>query len=113
MEEKRTVQSVLQDLKKIVENKGGMPINKEIWLNAAFTLELLRPDETIKLNKMRQDVAKAKLEIVRSQDKKNKSLADLEIQATDEYRIMKDQEDLVDELDEFVKIAKKNVDNSY
>ncbi len=111
--EKRTVNSVLESLKKLVENKSGMPVNKETWLNAAFTLELLRPDETILLNKMRQEIAKKKLEILKSQSKKNVAATEIEIETLDEYRIMKDQEDLVNTLDEFVKIAKKNSETAY
>jgi len=110
---KRTVSSVLESLKKIVENKSGMPVNKETWLNAAFTLELLRPDETTLLNKMSQEIAIKKLAILKAQEKKNVSLADIEIETLDEYRFMKDQEDLMETLDKFVKISKKNADFSY
>jgi hypothetical protein len=113
MTEKRTVNSVLESLKKLVENKSGMPVNKETWLNAAFTLELLRPDETILLNKMRQEIAKKKLEILKGQSKKNVAAAEIEIETLDEYRIMKDQEDLIETLDEFVKISKKNAETGY
>ena len=93
----------------MVESKQN--ISREAWLETAFKLNLLRIDEARKLNKLNQVIAKKKLEIKQSQEKVNISAIELEVQASDEYREMKDQEDLLYSLEEFVRIAKKNSDS--
>lgn len=55
---------------------------------------------------MRQDVAKAKLAIINSQAKRSIALAEMEIEAGDAYRLMKEQEHKVDRIKEFIRIAK-------
>ena len=67
-----------------------------------FTLD----DEEHALEVMRQDVAKAKLAIINSQAKRSIALAEMEIEAGDAYRLMKEQEHKVDRIKEFIRIAK-------
>lgn len=99
---------ILEYLKGLVESKK--PIPRELWLDAAFKLNLLRLDEGQLYSKMRQTVAQNKLEIFRAQDKRNVAAVELEIEATDEYRFMRDQEEKLEVIEEFVRLAKKNAD---
>lgn len=85
-------------------------LDRNVWLTAAFTLNLLEIDENILLRQMQQKVAQRKLEILQGQAKRNVAASELEVEATDEYRFMKDQEDKINSVKEFVMIAKKNSD---
>ena len=97
----------------ISQVEGKKSISRELWLEIAFRLNLLRIEESQLVNKMRQEVAKKKLELFRAQEKRNVSAVELEVEATDEYRFLKDQEDKIYSIDEFVRIAKKNSDTAY
>ena len=109
--DKRTTDTILASLKQLTESRK--PIDMRIWLEAAFSLNLLLDDETQLLTKMRQEVAQIKLAIMKKQDKRNVSAADLEVEASDEYRFMKDQENKVDQVREFIRIAKKNSEANF
>ena|SRR3990167_1780693 len=106
--EKVTSDLILDYLKSLVESKKVVP--REEWLNCAFKLNLLRLDESKLLNQMRQTVAIKKHEIMKTQEKRNVAAADVEIEASEEYRFMRDQEAKLDVVEEFVRIAKKNAD---
>ena len=108
MTEPITAEFILSTLKEMVESKKF--ISQDEWINVAAKLTLLRIDESRKLNRMNQEVSRKKLEIKQGQDKVNISAIELEIQATDEYRAAKDQEDLLYSLDEFVRVAKRASD---
>lgn len=100
--------TILNWVKEQVENKRE--ISRELWLEIAFKLNLLRLDEAILYNKMRQSVAIKKFEIMKRQVKRNVSAVNAEIETFDEYRFMKDQEDKIYVIDEFVRVAKKSAD---
>lgn len=106
-----TADTILNALKLLVESR--QIISKDQWLGYAFDLNLVRIDEARLLHQMEQEVAKTKLEILKAQEKKNVAAADLEIEATDAYRFMRDQEDKLWSVDEFIRIAKKNSESSY
>ncbi len=106
--EKRTADTILEWVIKCVENKKE--IDRNLWLEIAFRLNVLRIQEAILYNKMRQAVAIKKMEILKSQSKRNVAAADAEIETTDEYKFMRDQEDKIYSIDEFVRIAKKSAD---
>ena len=106
MDEERTSDSILKSLTELVASKKI--VDRNIWLEAAFDLNLFRIEEAQLLNKMRQAVAKRKLEILKTQTKRSVAQAEIEVEATDEYRLMKDQEDKIYSIDQFVMIAKKN-----
>lgn len=106
-----SVDLIIDYLKGMVERK--IPIAREEWLSIALKLVVLRVDEAKLFNQMSQEVAKKKLGILKAQDKKNVAAADLEIESTDEYRFMKDQEDKLYTLDEFTRVAKKSADVQY
>lgn len=109
--EKISSDGILNYLKSLVELKK--PIPREDWLNAAFRLNLLRIDEAQLTNKMRQAVSQKKLEVMKVQDKKNVAAANLEIEATDEFCFMRDQEEKLYSIDEFIRIAKKSADINF
>lgn len=109
--EKVTADTVLEWARKQVESKQ-LP-SREIWLDMAFRLNLLNLEEVQSLNRMRQAVAQAKFAILKSQDKRNVSAVELEVECSDEYRLMRDQEAKVDAILEFVRIAKKNSETAY
>lgn len=108
---KITADTILDWAREQVESKN-MP-SREVWLDIAFRLNLLKVEEAQLLNKMRQSVAQKKLEVMRGQDKRNVAAAELEVEATDEYRFMRDQEAKLETISEFVRIAKKNSDETF
>lgn len=87
--------------------------SREMWLDMAFRLNLLKIEEAYKLNKARQDLAKQKFSIYQGQQQKNVSAANLEIEALDEFVRMRNQQDKLEGIEEFVRIAKKNSESSY
>jgi len=109
-QEKKSISSdtILSWARKQVENKQEIP--REIWIEIAFKLSILRIDEAILYNKMRQVVANKKLEILKGQTKRNVSAVEIETETTDEYRFLKDQEAKIYSIDELVRIAKKSAD---
>ena len=62
---------------------------------------------------LRQTVAAEKFEILKKQEKKNVALADAEIEASDNYRLMREQESKVKRIEEFIRISKKNADSNF
>lgn len=106
--EKVSATLILDTLKVMVESKKMIP--KEDWITVAGKLTLLRIDEARLLNQMRQSVARLKLGIIKGQEKKNVALADAEVESSEDYKLMRDQEDLIFSLDEFVRIAKRAAD---
>ena len=112
MEENKVSADVILDyLKALVESKKML--SKDEWLSVAFRLNLLRIDEAQLLNKMRQSVAQRKLEVYQKQEKRNVAAADLEVESSDEFRFMKDQEEKLWSIDEFVRISKKSADLNF
>lgn len=109
--EKITADTILEWARQQVESKN-MP-SREVWLDIAFRLNLLKIEEAQLLNKMRQDVATTRNSILAGQEKRNVSEAQSRIEATDEYRFMRDQEVKIEVIEEFVRIAKKNSDTNF
>lgn len=99
---------ILGYLKQLVESKK--PVPRETWLDCAFKLNLLRIDEAQLFNKMRQAVAAKKFTLLKGQEKRNVAAVEVEVEATDEYRFMRDQEDKLYSIDEFIRISKKSAD---
>jgi hypothetical protein len=108
--EKVTTDLIIGWLKEQVESKRM--IAKEVWLDAAFKLNLLLGDEVHEAEMLRQSVAQGKLAILKAQEKRNVSAAEMEIEAGDIYRLMREQESKVERIQEFIRIAKKNVDQN-
>lgn len=109
--EKVSCDLILGWLKEQVEKHHIIPQN--VWLDAAFKLNLLQPDEVHELQIMKQEIARDKLKILQSQEKKNVAAAEMEVEASDEYRLMREQENKVDRIDEFIRIAKKHAETAF
>ena len=104
----RTADTILNNLK--VKVQSGELLDKKWWLQAAFDLIILRIDEARECNRLKRDVAAAKLEIIKKQDKKNVAAAEIEVEATEKFVEMKNQEDKIYSLDELVRVAKASAD---
>lgn len=109
--EKVTSDTILDFLKEAVESKKLIP--PSLWLETGLKLNLLLADEHIDLENMRSLVSNKKLNILKGQDKKNVAAAELEIEASDEYRVMRIQEHRVDRIEEFIRLAKKQASNGF
>ncbi len=108
-----TVDDILQELCKKVES--GQSIPRDTWIGYAFKLNALILNQAELLESIRQQVALNKLEALNRQieakEKRNVSMAELEVEATDEYRKMRIEETKFEQIKEFIRIAKKNSDN--
>jgi hypothetical protein len=105
---KLTADDILGTLHEMAESR--IPLERERWLNMAETLESFRYDEAKRLNLMEQGLAKKKIEIYNSQEKKSIALTELMVEATDEHRICEDQKAILHSIDQYVQIAKKSSD---
>jgi hypothetical protein len=106
---KVTADIILGYLKAQIESK--CPISREVWTDLSFRLNLLLGDEIHELEALRQKVAQRKYELYKVQEKKNVSAVDLEIEASDDYRLMRERDAKVEQIKEFIRLAKKNMDN--
>ena len=111
MNEPITSDLIITYLKGLVESKKSVP--KEEWLSCAFKLNLVRIDDAQLFNRMKQGVAQKKLDILKAQEKKNVALAEVEVESSDEYLFMKDQEAKLDAISELIRIAKKNSEENF
>src|SRR5947209_5300896 len=99
--QKVTTDLILGWLQEQVKSKRMIP--REVWLDAAFKLNLLLGDEVHEAEMLRQAVAQKKYEILKTQDKKNVAAAKIEVEASDLYRLMHEQEAKVSRIEEFIK----------
>lgn len=106
--EKVTSNTILDWVKEQVENKKL--ITKDGWLDIAFKLNSFLLEETETFNLLHSEVAKKKLAILRSQEKRNVAMVEVEIEASEEYLKMRNQQAKVDNINQFIMIAKKNSD---
>ena len=82
-------------------------LSPEFYLEASIKLLTLLGQETEKLEDRRMEVAKMKLAIFEGQEKRNVSEAKLRIEATEEYREYRKQEDKVERIKEIIRVSKK------
>lgn len=106
MEPNVTADTILSYFSTAVENRKQL--NPDFWLDSALKLNICLIDEEKKLQDLRQSVAEMKLKYLDAMDKRNVSEAELRVEATDEYREMKNQESKVGRIEEFVRLAKLN-----
>lgn len=104
-----TTDTIINWAKERVEN--SKPISKDEWLDMSFKLNLLILSAVESLEQLRQNVAIRKLDVMKGQDKRNVAAADLEIEATNEYKEMKIAEAKVEQIKEFIRISKLNSNN--
>ncbi len=109
--DRRTIDSILRDLKAIVENKS-QPLRAEHWIDAAFMLNLLLIDAEKIINQSESDVAKIEDAIYEAQEKKNVSAAKLKMKTKNEWVEFKNAESLKRRIEELIRIAKKRSDRS-
>lgn len=86
-------------------------VGKDDWLEIAFKLNVLYLPEIEKLEDMRQKLAQRRFDIMKAQEKRNVAAASLEIETLDEFRNANIQEAKVEQIKEFIRIAKRNTDN--
>lgn len=103
---KRTTESILANLHRIIENKE--PMDAEKFIDAALYLNILLGDDHEKLLALQQKVSQMQLEYL--EDSKSVAEAKLKLQGTDEYREMKSQELKVQRIVEYIRIAKKQAE---
>ena len=101
---KRTVDSIIEALKKLVEDK--QPIGPHIWLEGAQDLNVLLGDEHDLLFELQQKVANIRLGFLNSQEGINVSEAKLRTEAMDEYKEYHKQKAKISRIEEFIRIAK-------
>lgn len=104
-----TVDEILKKLSARVEEGKYLP--KDDWLRVAFDLNALYLPEIERLEALRQKVALNKLEVYKGQSKRNVAAVNLEVESTDDYRNLRIQEAKVEQIKEFIRIAKRNTDN--
>lgn len=100
----RTVDTILESLKKKVENKEI--VHPSWWIEAAEFMNILLGEEQDALFLKQQEIAKHKKQILLGQAKRNVSEVNLMIEATDEYREMRQLEAKIKRVQEQIKIAK-------
>ena len=103
-----TADLILTELRDRVAKK--IPISKDDWLDIAFKLNTLILDENETLFTMKQAVAIRKRDILNLQEKKNVAALEIQVEALDEYKQMMIQESKINQIMEFIRIAKKQSD---
>lgn len=92
--------------------KASELLNADIWMDIAVELSILIGDETKALEFMRREIAQKTLDIIKLQDKRNITLAEMEVRALPEYEEMKNQEHKCEQIKELIRVAKKNADTN-
>lgn len=103
-EQKITIEFILSTLQGYIENKD--PISPVLWLDSAQKLNVLLGDETDSLFDLQQRVAQIKLSYLVAQEKRNVSEANLRTEASDEYRDMCKKKARIEQIEEFIRLAK-------
>lgn len=109
-----TVDTILDYLKESVEQKRAL--DSHTWVDAALKLNVLVGDEHDKLFELQQVVSKKKVELLESDSKRNVSAVKVLIEASDDYKYMKKQDARINQIEEFIRIAKLQArlkDNEY
>lgn len=98
----RTVDTIIESLSEGVSS--GNSISPDLYVKAAEFLTILVGNETDKLYILEQQVAQAKLKAL--EESKSVSEAKLKVEATDLYREARIQKAKIDQVYEFIRIAK-------
>ena len=101
-----TTDLILGWLKMRTEKRLRIP--ERLWMDAALKLNILMEDDEEDLEVKRQEIAKMTDAIIEKQEKKNATAADLKVRATDDYRLMRRQENKVARIKQQIMIAKIN-----
>ena len=101
--EKITCKFILDQMQERVENK--VPVDPSWWIDASFKLMVLIGDEHDKLADLESTIAQKKAEFIERGDTASK--ATILVEAMPEYKQMKRQKAYIDQIIEFVRLAKK------
>jgi hypothetical protein len=99
-----TTDTIIEYLKNAVEQK--LPIAPTVWLDSAVKLNLLLADEQAELFDLEQKVAQLKIDFLQEDDKRNVSKAKMMVEASEEFKEMKNQHAKIDRIIEFIRLAK-------
>lgn len=99
-----TTDTIIGWLNEQVTNK--YPISPTTFLDAAVKLNLLLADEQEELFNLQQKVAQLKIDYLQDDDKRNVSKAKMMVEASDDFRLMKNQQAKIDRIIEFIRLAK-------
>lgn len=97
-----TVDTILAWIKESVENRH--PIDPATWVEISLKLNALKEGETSKLYLIRQKLAVQRAALIAQG--KTAAASKVEIEATDDYRLSKEQESKIDRIEETVRLAK-------
>lgn len=98
----RTVDTILKDFERIVGERQILPPSK--WVEAGEMLNVLMGNENDKLAEYEQAVAQLKLVFMSSS--KSVSEAKVKVEATDDYKKLRIQRNKVEQIKEFIRLAK-------
>ncbi len=97
-----TIDTILKDLREWVDS--SVPIDPSQWIEAAAKLNILKGEETKKLHVLQQIVASKKYNYI--SEGASVAAAKAQIECANEYRNMKDQEAMIELIEEQVRISK-------
>ena len=99
----RTIEEILQWFKDSID--GNEIIQPSYWVEAALKLLVLMGSESDKLYAMQQEVAQIRAEMLGESDA-TVSGVKIKVEATDRYRMCRQQEALLGRIEEFIRLAK-------
>jgi hypothetical protein len=99
-----TALTIIETMKKWVEEKR--PIDAATWLDASLKLNVLRGDLDDKSFELDSQLAKKKMELMSNSEITN-AHAETIIRADDRYKEMKKTNAQIKQLEEFIRISKK------
>ena len=102
-----TADTILQWFKSAVEEKKIL--DPDLWLDAAHKLVIFLGDEEMKLYELQQGVAELKLKFYEEMEKPMVASAEMKVEATDEFKEYKKQNAKINQIEEFIRIAKLRV----
>ena len=105
--EKINSDTILGWFKQAVEDKKQL--DPELWLEAGHKLAVLLGDEEQKLYELQQGVAEKKLKYYNEMEKPSVAAAEMKVEATDEYKEYRQQKAKLNQIEEFIRVAKLRV----
>lgn len=103
MTEKITCKFILDEMQERVENK--IPVDPSWWIDASSKLMVLIGDEHDKYYELEEFINKKKAEYLR--DGESAPRATILVEALPEHRLMRRQKAYIEQIVEFVRLAKK------
>ncbi len=105
-EVKVTNDLILSTIKGWVESKAS--ISAEMWMDAAMKLNILSLDDAEAMIDAELRDAQLKLGILAKQEKRNVAAAEIEVEASPEYRHLRILQERMEVLREAIRLAKKS-----